>query len=145
MKIKDLMTTNVSCCQETDAVQSAAQMMEQNDCGSVPVCDAQGKVVGMLTDRDIVLGVVAKGRPDAKVSDCMSRHVVTCTPDTDAHEAADLMAQFQIRRLPVVDSDQKLCGIVAIADLATINIHINEAGEALSKISVESPTPNAVQ
>lgn len=138
------MTKDVSCVKETDSVQRAAQVMEQVNCGSVPVCDSSQKVVGVITDRDIVISAVAKGSNNATCGDCMSRQVVTCQPDTDAHEAADLMAQHQIRRLPVVDSSGKLCGICSIGDLATVDIHINEAGDALSKISAPSAGSNAV-
>lgn len=135
MKIQDLMTTNVQCVQSTDNVQAAAQIMQSQNCGSVPVCDNK-KVVGIITDRDIVLNCVAKGDgSDTKIQGCMSTDVVTCSPDTDAHEAADIMSRHQIRRLPVCDASGHLVGICAIGDLATIDIHINEAGDALSKIS----------
>jgi CBS domain-containing protein len=146
MKVKDIMTTNVQCCQPTDTIQQAARMMQSVNCGSVPVCDANKKVVGIITDRDIVLKAVAKGSaPSTQIKDCMSGPVVTCNPDTDAHEAADLMAQHKIRRLPVVDATGKLCGICAIGDLATVDIHINEAGDALSKISEPTSAQNALQ
>ncbi|MDP9729015.1 CBS domain-containing protein [Alicyclobacillus tolerans] len=134
MKVKHFMTSDVQCCQENDSIQQAAQIMASEDCGSVPVCK-DNKVVGMITDRDICLRAVAKGNLQATVKDCMSNQVITCTPDTDAHEAADIMAQHQIRRLPVVDAQGRICGICSIGDLATVDIHINEAGDALSKIS----------
>lgn len=145
MRVQDLMTSNVSFVQASDTVQKAAQLMESVNVGSVPVCENQ-RVVGIITDRDIVLKAIAKGRDfNTKVSDCMSSQVVTVTKDTDAHEAADLMAQHQIRRLPVVDNSGNLVGICAIADLATVDIHINEAGDALNKISQPSPGQNALQ
>ncbi len=144
MKIQDLMTKDVQCVRESEPVQRAAQIMAQVNCGSVPVCDEQERVTGMVTDRDIAIQVVANGKQNAMCRDVMSREVVTARPDTDAHEAADLMAQHQIRRLPVVDANGKLCGICAIGDLATVDIHINEAGDALSKISVPTDAPNAI-
>jgi CBS domain-containing protein len=134
LKVKQFMTSNVQCCQKTDTIQRAAQWMASIDCGSLPVCQGK-KVIGVITDRDITLRAVAKGNWQATVGDCMSSDVVTCTPDTDAHEAADLMAAHQIRRLPVVNAEGDLCGMCAIGDLATIDIHINEAGDALSRIS----------
>ncbi|EPZ45059.1 CBS domain-containing protein [Alicyclobacillus acidoterrestris] len=137
MKVEQIMTTNVQCCCGTDSIQKAAQAMKNYNCGSVPVCDNK-KVIGVITDRDIVLKAVARGKADVRVEDCMSNKVVTCTPDTDAHEAADLMARHQIRRLPVVNASGELCGILAIGDLATVDIHINEAGDALSKISTRT-------
>jgi CBS domain-containing protein len=144
MKIKDLMTTNVEYVQSSDTVQKAAQIMQQQNCGSVPVCETR-KVIGIITDRDIALNCVAKGSDSsAKVHDCMTPTVVTCTPDTDAHEAADLMSAHQIRRLPVCDASGNLVGICAIGDLATVDIHINEAGDALSKISQPTQGSNAI-
>jgi CBS domain-containing protein len=137
MKVQDLMTSNVQCVQATDSVEQAARVMQSVNCGSVPVCE-NNKVIGIVTDRDIVLKAVANGRIDTTVQNCMTTNVVTCTPETDAHEAANLMAKHQIRRLPVVDAQGQLCGICAIGDLATVDIHINEAGDALSKISVQS-------
>lgn len=145
MKIQDLMTTDVRCVRESDPVTRAAQLMQQIDCGSVPVCDDSEKVVGMVTDRDIVIEAIANGRPNSNCGGCMSRQVISCHPDTDAHEAADLMAQHQVRRLPVVDANGKLCGICSIGDLATVDIHVNEAGAALSKISIPTDAPNAIQ
>ncbi|GMA51730.1 CBS domain-containing protein [Alicyclobacillus contaminans] len=145
MKVKDIMTSNVSCVQTTDNIQKAAQIMEQLNVGSVPVCQ-NNKVVGMCTDRDIALKAVAKGASHTTpVSQCMTNQVITCTPDTDAHEAADLMARHQIRRLPVCDASGNIVGICAIGDLATIDIHINEAGDALSKISQPTTSQNALQ
>jgi CBS domain-containing protein len=144
MKVQDLMTANVQCVQSSDTVQTAAQIMQSENCGAVPVCD-NNKVVGVITDRDIVLSCVAKGKAsDSIVQTCMSTKVVTCTPDTDAHEAADLMSNHQIRRLPVCDSSGNLVGICSIGDLAVVDIHINEAGDALSKISERTEGQNAI-
>lgn len=143
MKIRDLMTTQVQWVTPTDNIQKAAQIMKSVNCGSVPVCE-NDKLVGIITDRDIAIKAIAQNQTNATVSQCMSSNPVTCTPDCDAHEAADMMAQHQIRRLPVVDNTQKLCGICAIGDLATVDIHINEAGDALSRISEQTRSQNAV-
>lgn len=143
MKVQDLMTSSVSQIQNSDTIQKAAQIMKTVDCGSIPVCQ-NNKVIGMVTDRDIVLKAVAKGQYNASVKDCMTRQAVTCTPDMDVHEAANLMAEHQIRRLPVVDTSGNICGICAIGDFATVDIHINEAGDALSKISVPGENQSAV-
>lgn len=144
MKVQDVMTSSVSWIQESDTIQKAAQIMKTVNCGSVPVCQ-NNKVVGVITDRDIVLKAVAKGQYTASVKDCMTRQAITCTPDTDVHEAANLMARHQIRRLPVVDATGNICGICAIGDFATVDIHINEAGDALSKISDQSAGQSAIQ
>lgn len=137
MLVKDIMTKDVECLSPSDSVQRAAQIMESVNCGCVPVCESN-KVQGVITDRDIVLRSVAKGNGNATVQDCMSRKVVAATPDMDVHEAADMMSQHQIRRLPVCDAQGNLVGICAIGDMATIDIHINEAGDALSRISEPS-------
>jgi CBS domain-containing protein len=142
MKVNDLMTRNVRTCEPGDPIAEAARIMAEVNCGAVPVVDGD-RVVGIVTDRDIVLRGVAKGKDttNCKVSDCMTKDAVCCNADTDAHAAADLMASRQIRRLPVVEND-RLVGIVALGDMATVNIHVNEAGEALSSIS-EPARPGA--
>jgi CBS domain-containing protein len=144
MQVADMMTKNVQCCSPSDPISRAAQIMSDVNCGAVPIVDENNKVVGMLTDRDIVLRVIAKG-VDADActcSDCMTSNVITASPDTDAHECADTMASKQIRRIPVVDREGRLAGIVALGDMATVNIHENEAGQALSQIS-EPAQPGA--
>jgi CBS domain-containing protein len=135
VKVKQIMTKDVSSVAPNDTITKAASIMEQLDVGSVPVTD-NNKVVGIVTDRDIVLRGVAKGSDaNKKVSEVMSTNIKYATPDMDVHAAADLMAENQVRRLPVVDSDT-LVGIVAIGDLAVENIFENEAGEALHNISM---------
>lgn len=139
MKLHELMTREVRTCAPDAPVADAARIMAELNCGAVPVVKDQ-RVVGIVTDRDIVLRAVAKWQDgNAKVEQCMTKSVVTATPETDAHAAADLMAQRQIRRLPVVEND-RLVGIVALGDLATVDIHVNEAGDALSQISTPSRT-----
>ena len=129
------MTTNVATVSPQQTVAEAAQMMSQHNIGSVPVVQ-NGQPVGMITDRDITLRVTAQGEnpQSITVDSIMSTNLATGTPEMDVHEAANLMAQRQIRRLPVVENNQ-LAGIVALGDLAVQNIYQNEAGEALSSIS----------
>ncbi|MCM2532321.1 CBS domain-containing protein [Neobacillus pocheonensis] len=133
--VKDIMTKDVKVCALHDPVTAAARIMHDINCGSVPVCEGR-KVVGMITDRDIVLNCVAQGKDCNSVHchDCMTSDVITCSPDTDVHECARMMADHQIRRIPVVQNGEMI-GICAIGDLSTVNIHVNEAGEALSHIS----------
>ncbi|MGE5631835.1 MAG: CBS domain-containing protein [Caulobacteraceae bacterium] len=134
MKIKEIMTTDVKTVTSSDNVSQAASVMDQLNVGSIPVID-NNKVVGIVTDRDIVVRSVAKGQnPTQKVSDVMTTNITYATPDMDVHKAADIMAEQQIRRLPVVENGS-LVGIVAIGDLAVENIFENEAGEALHDIS----------
>jgi len=129
------MTTDVRTIPSNATIKDAAEIMHNINVGSIPVVDNNNKLVGIVTDRDIVLRSVAKGQdPNIKVSDVMSRDIKTISPDTDVHEAADLMAEKQIRRLPVVDNGN-LVGIVSIGDLAVEGKYEDEAGEALHNIS----------
>lgn len=134
-KVSDIMTKEVECCSPNDTVTAAAQKMRNIDCGSLPICEGKS-IVGIITDRDIVLNVVADGKDSNSVTchECMTTNVVSCSPDTDVHECARMMAENQIRRIPVVQNGE-LVGICAIGDLATINIFVNESGDALSRIS----------
>ena len=135
MKVKQIMTTDVSTVTPNDTITKAASIMNQLNVGSVPVIDGS-RVVGIVTDRDITLrGVAKSGDPNQKISEVMTTDVKYATPDMDVHAVADLMAENQVRRLPVIDND-KLVGIVAIGDLAVENIFENEAGEALHNISM---------
>jgi len=112
--------------------------MKELNVGVIPVCNNQDQPLGIITDRDIVLrGVVAGLDNSANASDIMSKGVISVTPDTHVHEAARIMGENQVRRLPVVENG-KMVGIVAIGDLAVRNIYENEAGEALSNISTPS-------
>ncbi|HEY8910480.1 MAG TPA: CBS domain-containing protein [Desulfosporosinus sp.] len=135
MKVREVMTDSVDCVSPTASAVDVAKMMKKDDVGSIPICD-KNKIVGVITDRDIVLKVVAVGGDPSSTSakDIMTTKVISVTADQDVHEAADLMAKYQIRRLPVLEKGN-LIGIVALADLATEKIHINEAGDALSGIS----------
>jgi len=119
-------------------VEDAARMMKELNVGSLPVSE-NGSITGIITDRDVVLRNVAGGRTptNTRVDEVMSKTVITATPDMDVHRAADLMAQNQIRRLPVLENN-RMVGIVSIGDLAVRNIYENEAGEALSSISKPS-------
>ncbi len=144
MKIKDIMTSKVSTVSPSDSIEHAAQIMKKMHCGSTPVVEGS-KVTGIITDRDISIKAVADGKgPNTPVKDIMFTPVVTCSPETDAREAADMMADKQIRRLPVTDQG-KLVGIVAIGDLARVDIFAHESGHALGDISQPSQRPNAVQ
>ncbi len=138
MKIRELMTTDIITCTPTSSVMEVAKHMKTSDVGSIPVVDNH-RLVGMITDRDIVIRCIALGLDPntTKSEDCMTKNPVTVSPDTDAHEAADLMSSEQIRRLPVVENGN-LVGICALGDLAVVDIHVNEAGDALSGISEQS-------
>jgi CBS domain-containing protein len=138
VKLKEIMTQSVETCCPTDSIAAAAQKMKAHDCGAIPVVDGQ-QVVGIVTDRDLVVRGLAAGSSlsNLTVADCMSNQIISCSPETDVHQAADLMANRQVRRLVVLDGD-RLVGIVALGDLALQQIHVNEAGDALSGISEHS-------
>ena len=135
MKVRDIMTNKVEFVTPEASLENVAKLMAEIDIGSVPVC--QGKtILGLITDRDIVIRGLAKGQNPTtmKAKDVMSTDIISVSPDTDAHEAADKMSKYQIKRLPVIDNGQ-LTGILALGDLAIENIHVDEAGNALSGIS----------
>ncbi|MTI69606.1 MAG: CBS domain-containing protein [Firmicutes bacterium] len=138
MKVRDVMTKNVTFLKENNTVKEAASQMRTLNVGSMPVCNNTNTPVGVITDRDIVLRNVSEGRDsNMSIQDIMTDKVVSVSPETDIHEAANIMAQNQVRRLPVVENNQ-LVGIVSIGDLAVRNIYVNEAGTALSSISQPS-------
>ena len=117
--IADIMSTNVQVIEPQDSLRRAAELMQELDVGALPVCDGD-RLLGMLTDRDITVRGVAQGLdPDATaVSDIMTTEVEFATADQDTAEVMRVMGDKQIRRMPVVDHDRRLVGIVSIADLA---------------------------
>lgn len=118
-QVSDIMTTDVQVVQPQESLRRAASLMQQFDIGALPVCDGE-RLRGMLTDRDITVHGVAEGlNPDqACVSDVMTEAVEYCTADQDVDDVMRLMGDKQVRRLPVVDSERKLVGIVSLGDLA---------------------------
>lgn len=134
--IREIMTRRVASVSPEQSIIEAAKLMNEFNVGSVPVVD-NNQIRGILTDRDIVIRAVAEGKDISKVKaqEVMSNKVITASPEMDVHEAAEVMAKNQIRRLPVVETEQ-LVGMVALGDLAVVNIYQNEAGEALSDISI---------
>lgn len=120
MLIKDVMTPWVIWINQNDSLQSAAKKMADCDVGSLPAVDENNNLVGILTDRDIVVRACSQNMDLARtpVSQIMSRSVLTCTPDTPIEDACNLMAERQIRRMPVVDQAGKLIGFVSLANLA---------------------------
>jgi CBS domain-containing protein len=117
--VSEIMTTNVQVIQPQESLRRAATLMQELDIGALPVCDGQ-RLLGMLTDRDITVYGVAQGmNPDeCCVSDVMTEHVEYCTTDQDTDQVMRLMGEKQVRRLPVVDGDKNLIGIVSLGDLA---------------------------
>jgi CBS domain-containing protein len=132
------MTRGVRSMRPGDNAQLAAQAMDELDVGVIPVCDGD-RLVGMVTDRDITLRVVAQGRQPAQtpLRELMSPDVQTCREDDDLEEAAMRMEQAQIRRLPVIDDDGRLVGMLSLGDIATKG-DPDQASDALSGISEPS-------
>lgn len=133
MKLTDVMTKDIISVSSHESLAAAARKMAEKDVGSLPVVDS-GKLVGVVTDRDIVVrGLAENFDANSKVSSVMTTKVVTCKPDADAHQAAQLMGNEQIRRLYVCEGD-KLVGVVALGDLAVEGKQA-DAGQALREIS----------
>lgn len=136
MKVSDLMSTNVVTVPPEFSAADAARTMERSDIGLVPVCSSDGRIQGILTDRDIVTRCVA-ARIDpkqAKVQDLMTRGVISVTPDEDVKTAAGIMSGEQIRRIPVVEHE-RIVGILSLADLVHSDIYDMEAAQALTEIT----------
>ena len=118
MKITDVMTTDIQTVSPADTAQQAATFMLQADTGSIPVCEGD-RIVGMITDRDIAVRGTAKGLgPDAQVRDLMSNDVICANCDDSVEDIARAMADRQVRRMPVVDADQNLVGMISLGDLS---------------------------
>jgi len=133
MQVKEVMTREVCVISPDDTIERAAQLMGQIDAGILPVRE-NDRLVGMITDRDIAVRGVAEGcGPDAKVRDVMSQEVKYCFDDADADDVLENMAEIQVRRMPVVNHDKRLVGIVSITDIA--KEEEKEAGEALRDIT----------
>ena len=134
MKVSDAMTRDVRLANPDQTIQDAAKMMSDVDAGVLPVGE-NDRLVGMITDRDIAVRAVAQGKgPQTLVREVMTDHVHYCFDDEDTGEVTRKMAGSQVRRLPVVNRDKRLVGILSIGDLAT-GRESAEAGEALSDIS----------
>ena len=134
MHIRDVMTPNPRTVKPEDSIQSAAQIMRDEDTGAVPVVD-KGRTIGMVTDRDIVVRAVADGgQLNRPVREIVTSAVITATPDMSTREASQLMSEHQIRRLPVVEGD-RLVGIVSLGDIAVKEGKDSRSGDTLQQIS----------
>jgi CBS domain-containing protein len=134
-QIRDVMTTNPSTIESTSAVVQAARVMKQVDAGVVPVTD-NGRLAGIVTDRDIPIRVVAEGKDPGSttVGEVASKNLVTVDPQQDLDEALRLMAQHKVRRLPVVEEDGRLVGVLAQADVAREGDDM-QTGQVVEEIS----------
>ena len=134
MKVSEVMTRDVQTIRPDQPVQQAANFMLSDDAGSIPVTEGD-RLIGMITDRDIAVRGVAKGHgPDTPVRELMTNDIVSVRIDDDCEEAASRMSEAQVRRLPVIDEQERLCGIVSLGDLSR-ETDEETAGQALEGIS----------
>ena len=119
MKVEKIMTADVKACGPGDPLSTAARIMWDADCGIVPVIDVRGHVIGVITDRDICIACWSRdSKPGSlNVGECMTIEVNTCTPADSVAQAQKVMERHQIRRLPVIDSEGKLVGIISLTDI----------------------------
>jgi CBS domain-containing protein len=134
MQVSDVMTPGVQFIHPEQTIREAASIMAEHDIGALPVGE-NNRLVGMVTDRDIVIRAIAGGKgPDAKVRDVMSPDVKYCYEDEKVDHVAHNMGEIQVRRLPVMDRDKRLVGIVAMADVA-VKRGPGVAGETIKEVS----------
>lgn len=130
MNVSQCMSTDVKVCAPDDTIRDAARTMKQIDAGVLPVGE-NDRLVGMITDRDIAVRAVAENRgPDCTVREAMSQEVLYCFEDQDVEEVARQMGELKVRRMPVINRDKRLVGMLSLGDLS--HADEQEAGEALS-------------
>jgi len=134
--VTSVMTANPACCTAETPLREVARLMVENDCGEIPIVDAQGVPVGVVTDRDITVRCVAEGRDttSATARDAMSAPAQTVREDASLKDAVCLMEAAKIRRVPVVDASGKLTGIVSVADIALAGKD-NATAEVVKEVS----------
>ncbi len=131
-QVQQVMTMSVYSCHVNDHLGTAAKLMWEHDCGVVPVVNEDGQALGMLTDRDICMAAFTQGRAltELGVQQAMSQRLVVCHPEDSIDRAEELMSMHQLRRLPVVNPEGQLVGMLSINDLARAAAHANSKGHA---------------
>jgi CBS domain-containing protein len=147
MKITHVMTKDPTCCVPSDTVQRAASIMRDQNAGVVPVIENEQsqKIVGVVTDRDLCMNVVAEGRDSrtTQVHESMTTTVVSCASQDSIEKATELMRENQIRRIPVVDEQRRLVGIISMADIVgRANVRTVETHETLKTVSAPTSEPS---
>ena len=137
MLVSQIMNTNLISLTPDDSAAQAARLFERHGIGALPVCSKDGKLRGIVTDRDIALRCIAFENPpeETRLREIMTRGVITVTPDEDVREAAKIMASEQIRRLPVLENN-RVVGMLALSDLARTRSFDIEISRSLSEISM---------
>jgi len=140
MIVRDIMSRNVETIRPDSVIQEAASKMQTLDVGSLPVCDNE-RLLGVVTDRDITIRAVASGLDprSTKVSDAMTPELIYCYEDEPVREAAKLMERHQIRRLPILNRNKQLVGIVSLGDLAVETGNERLSGKVLEEVSEQTP------
>jgi CBS domain-containing protein len=135
-QVRDVMTANPTTVTDSDSVLDVARIMRDQDTGVVPVVSGK-KIIGLVTDRDIVVRVIAEGKEikNARVSEVMTKQVRTVNEDASVREVLDMMSGAQIRRVPVVNRNNELVGIVSMKDIAVDTKQDNKVGKAVENIS----------
>jgi len=138
-KCNEVMTKKPFCCLPDDLVSDAAELMKNEHVGSIPIIEDKQtrKLIGIVTDRDLTIRIVAEGldAKSTKVETIMTRNVVTCSAEDDLQKAVDTMSKHQLRRIPVVDEDNKILGIIAQADVAMHFDHPKRTAAMVKEIS----------
>lgn len=136
----EIMTKDPICCLPNDIVAETAALMKTENIGAIPVIESMKtkRLVGIITDRDLTLQIVANGHEakSTKIADVMTRKVITCSVDDDVQKAVDAMAEHQLHRIPVVDKDHKIAGIISLADVATRVGQKKKLAKVVKKISL---------
>jgi CBS domain-containing protein len=147
MKAREIMTAGPACCTPEDTAQDAARKMVENDCGCLPVVDNMDSkhITGVVTDRDLAARGLAEGKgADTSVREVMSADPSCCTPDADVEEVERIMAERQVRRVPVIDEEDRVVGIIAQADLARSRAASDdETGRVVERISEPTDRPRS--
>lgn len=145
-RVRDVMTRNPRTVRRDDSLEEAARLMRECDCGAVPVVDDdRRKPVGIITDRDIVVRSIGEGKnpSDLRVSDCMSSNVFTVQEDDSLQRVFDVMSDHRVRRVPVVDRNERLVGIIAQADVALKSDQEQRVEQTVENISKPSRSPRS--
>ena len=139
--IREVMTPNPVCVSDKDSIREAARIMAREDTGVVPVVDNGRKIIGMITDRDIVVRLVAEGKDpsNAKVNEAMTKNVRSIKEDSTIDDALNVMKGSEVRRVPVVNNNNEIVGIVSMGDIAKESQQRGRVGEAVKDISDAPP------
>jgi CBS domain-containing protein len=140
-RVRDIMTADPACVMERDSIVEAARIMKREDAGVVPVVDADRKLIGMITDRDMVVRLVAEGRNplDCKVNEAMTKHIRSVSEDASVDDVLGIMRSANVRRVPVCDKNDHIVGIVSMGDLAVETNEKGKVGDVVQDISEARP------